>query len=99
MFSIFVAKDDIKKSTIKFGSWDIAGIQNGTKMTAFRSRDANSYDLNLLSIKLGDTLLNNVNRYAKIDPYYPMIYIPTLDFYNLQTRLVAIYGVDMDCTN
>lgn len=87
IFSIYLAPDKSKKSTIKFGGWDQAGIAEGHNLTMFKGRFfSNSHanwELDWRGMKVGSTAItingdatgSDKRVWARIDPYFPMIIV------------------------
>jgi len=102
IFSIYISDDHNKKSTIKFGGWDQAGIATGQSLEMFQSKMPAGYkpidwDLSMKSVSYGSTVLTSEKRYARIDPYYPMIHIPDVEYDTLQKGLISSFGSEIVC--
>lgn len=103
IFSIYLSDDHDKKSTIKFGGWDQAGITMGQSLEMLKTnRNFNppkNWDIDIKLVNIGSTKTNSENRLGKIDPYYPMIYVPNNDYAIVQSSLTTAFGSEISCNS
>lgn len=75
-----------RNSTIKFGGWDPEALQDYNKMNLYKTRSTSSWGIEGHSFTFQDYEVN-ADRDFLIDPQYPFVYIPKVDWKRFRTKL------------
>lgn len=79
IFSLFI--DFEGKSSIKFGGYDISGIEANSSFNNMKSRSKDDWGFSLINVKLGGyTFKESSKRIAQFNPAFPWIYLPYADW-------------------
>jgi len=88
-FAIYLTSNEKMKSNIKFGSYDVEGIDPTTTLTLIRTVNTTSWALKANDFKIGSIpLLIYGDRQAIIEPSSPFIYVPGDDFQKIARALM-----------
>jgi hypothetical protein len=100
IFSLFI--DFEGKSSIKFGGYDISGVEANHTFNNMKSRSTDDWGFSLRDVKLGGYVFKEAsNRIAQFNPAFPWIYLPSADWKTFQDNFNGqnntINGIKLTC--
>ena len=84
-------------SSIKFGSWDQAGMAPGSSLTMFRTSNLDQWALNADDYSIdGTKFLVGIDKKIVFSPHLPYLYMPSQDWVAFAAALAKAYP-DVHC--
>ena len=89
VFSLYIREHKNNYSSVKFGSYDTKGIQNGGKLAIYRTRENTDWDLTVNSFSVNKAAPLNRERRFQFEFGLPYLYLPEEEFSEFIERMTT----------